>query len=259
MFRWLKKTPAKKAEEEILIWKDEHGHELPYVFRPTAHASRPLLVILHGSGFHERPTQFKSDAYNILAPMDRYGHEGRGSWYLGEKGDFFILPMLLGLIRHIQSQEGLDKLYIWGSSMGGYAAILSGLQLEADAVFAHIPQTNPCGSAWHTQNRISVDFVFGNDACRHPWRNLVQTINSHRGIFPLFLLSFNRFDYPNYNEEQMLPLIKCLNEKNLNYMLLVHPQSGHSINVKSADLVNYFAIYEKEIAKNHEAQLKISQ
>lgn len=256
MLRWLKKAPKEEAKEKILFWKDGRGHELPYVFRPARCPARPLLVILHGSGFHERPTQFRSEDYNILAPMDRYGCGGRGGWYLGEGGDFFTMPMLLDLIRSIQSAHGLDRLYLWGSSMGGYAAILAGLLLEASAVFAHIPQTNLRDSAWQRQNRAKVDFVFGDDSGRHEWRDLARTVKCHQGIFPLFLLSFNRFDFPRYNEEQMEPFIKCLNEKNLNYMLLIHPQAGHCINLKSADLVGYFAIYEKEIEENHAAQLK---
>lgn len=254
MLRWLKKRPAVKKEEKLQLWQDASGHRLPYVFRPSPKPDRPLLLILHGNGFHERPSQYKSDDYNILIPLDRYGFKGQGCWYLGENGDFFVQKMLLDLVRHIEAQYGLEKRYIWGSSMGGYASILTGLLLEAHAVFAHIAQTNLRNSAWYKEHKKRIDFIFGPDNGKHPLRDLVETVKAHQGLFPLFLLSFNRYDYPNYNAEHMTPLVNCLEEKNLNYLLLIHPQRGHRINVKSADLVNYFSVYDKEITSYREEQ-----
>ena len=45
------------------------------------------------------------------------------------------------LINVLCTEMQSSNLYFWGSSMGGYGAIVHGFELNATAVYAHIPQT----------------------------------------------------------------------------------------------------------------------
>lgn len=250
----------KKAAPDILREiRDSRGHILPYCLKKSPVPGAPLLVILHGNGNNQNIAKFRSDAYNILCPLDCYGWRKLGSWYLGEHGDFFVKNLLIELISQVRAEPEIGKeLYFWGSSMGGYAAILFGMLLEAHAIFAHIPQTNFIDAHWYETNKTFIDFIFKEDDNDHPYRDLARFVLTHRGKFPLFFLSFNRFDRPYYNAENMDPLINSLNKIDKNYFLIVHPQHGHKKYHNLAHYVAFFKVYAKEIMDNFESQNGIS-
>lgn len=245
----------KQVSEVLLEIKDNDGHVLPYCFKKSPIPGSPLLVIMHGNGNNKNIAKFRSDEYNILCPLDCYGWRKLGSWYLGEHGNFFVKDLLIKLISEVLSMPNVGKeLYLWGSSMGGYAAILYGMLLEAHAIFAHIPQTNFIDSHWYETNKTFIDFIFGENGTIHPYRDLAQFALTHKGKFPLFFLSFNRFDRPFYNAENMDPLIESLNKIDKNYFLIVHPQQGHKKYHSLAHYAAFFKVYAKEIRENFENQ-----
>lgn len=251
---WINKILGKKQKDFPLQYlMDVKGHKLPYVFKPAPKRGCPLLVVLHGNGNNKRPSQFISPEYNILMPLDQYGYKKNGCWFLGENGDFFIFELCKRLISEFRKRPEIkNDLYIWGSSMGGFASLLLGLTLEAHAVFCHIPQTNLYNAHWYLKNKTSIDLVFGQDNYSHPYRNLADLIKNHEGKFPLFFLSFNRFDRPFYNEENLNPLLEAMNSRNVNYALILHPQKGHSLHQKVADHVAWFSFYKHEIEDNYD-------
>lgn len=241
----------KKSEEKLRIMKDGEGHELPYAFRPAPEPGKPLLVMLHGNGSNQSPSKFASPDYDVLLPLDRYGIKSNGSWFLGEKGDFFLLRMLEKLIVELRARDATAReLFFWGSSMGAYAALLLALRMEAQAAYCHIPQTNLFDSHWYAKNHVFIDFIFGDDKKQHPWRNLVQLAYEHKGKMPLLFISFNRFDRPFYLDEHLWPLIHALNKKGANYFLQIHPQAGHAMHQTAATHVANFKTYAREITAN---------
>ena len=127
--------------EDLLYIEDDNKRKLFYCFTPAAIASNfvPLIVILHEEGRAEA-TNFEHKMWNVLTPLDNFGYENRGSCWLGKKGDFFVKDLLQKLIHEIAEEyECEDHIYLYGSSMGGYGAILHGILCKANAVYAHAP------------------------------------------------------------------------------------------------------------------------
>ena len=123
--------------EELLYIEDANKRKLYYRFTPAAIASNfvPLVVILN-----EEATNFEHKMWNVLTPLDNFGYENSGSCWLGEKGDFFVKELLQKLIHEIAEEyECEDHIYLYGSGMGGYGAILHGILCQANAVYAHAP------------------------------------------------------------------------------------------------------------------------
>src|SRR5262245_25776579 len=105
--------PGNPSTEETLgecrVFDDGRGRTMPYVVRPAENptASR-TLVILHGRGRNKAFAKFASPAWNVICPLDLYGHEGKGSWWLGEGGETFTLEMLHGLVERTRAEIGGD-------------------------------------------------------------------------------------------------------------------------------------------------------
>ena len=57
---------------------------------------RKALFILHGHGANKRYAKFHDDNWIVICPLDIYGTENLGSWWLGEKGGFFTFRLLQG-------------------------------------------------------------------------------------------------------------------------------------------------------------------
>lgn len=240
-----------KSDSLDIFYNQRKSLPLKYSFRQAKRKNSPLLLILHGNGNNQRPSRYYSPDYNILCPLDTYGHRHLGSWFLGEHGDFFVLDLLVNLVKNLlKSDQIKNEVYIFGSSMGGYAAIILGLLLKAHAVFAHIPQTNLRDSHWYQVNKTFIDFIFKPGDYSHPFRNLTSYLLTVKSSFPLFFLSFNRFDRQFYNDEHMTPFVQTLDRLNKNYLLLVNPCHGHNLPLKSAHYIQYFADYQKEIQAN---------
>lgn len=65
-------------------------------------------------------------------------NESCGSWFIGSNGQS-LLPIISQLLLNIIGDEH-GPLLTYGSSMGGYAALLSAFYLKADSVIAECPQ-----------------------------------------------------------------------------------------------------------------------
>jgi len=127
--------------EELLYIEDANKKKLFYRFTPAVLISNfvPLIVILDDERGTEA-THFEHKMWNVLTPIDDFGDENGGSCWLGEKGDFFVKDLLQELIKKIsQEYECEDHIYLYGSSIGGYGAILHGILCKANAVYAHAP------------------------------------------------------------------------------------------------------------------------
>jgi hypothetical protein len=232
--------------------EDDAGHRLPYLLRPAADpASARTLVVLHGRGANVQPAKFASEDWNVLCPLDCYGRGGRGSWWLGEGGDFFVARMLHRLVRSVRRQLGGDRgLYFWGSSMGGYGAILHGTVLRAHAVYAHIPQIRLRGTDYTDgRNKPLYDAVLGERA-RHPYIDLGAFVAKRRpSEVPLFFLNQNRFDYKLYLEQHCLHFIEACNRSGHAYGLNIDPYPGHRLYRKIAEGVARFDEFDREIQR----------
>ena len=114
---------------------------MKFLFRPAndIRVAR-TLIILHGHGANKSYSKFHDSNWNVIIPLDEYGTDNLGSWWLGENGDFKTFHLLQNLIKILNNYFKFSSLYFWGSSMGGYGAIVHGFLLKAFAIYAHIPQ-----------------------------------------------------------------------------------------------------------------------
>ena len=208
---------------------------MQYAFTPAAMpATAPIVVIFHGHKYSTRPTAFMDARYNVIAPLDNFGPESCGSWWLGEAGDYFVVDMIRKIVDQARAETGSSELFTWGSSMGGYAALLHAMRLEACAAYAHIPQTLLIGSRYGAGGMgryfaaalgPKPDPAY-NDLCL-----MIERVVEAGSALPLFFLSANRFDHPNYLEEQVLRFVTQLRENDANFALQIHPVHGHALHL----------------------------
>lgn len=215
--------------------------DIPYFLRAADTPNRPILVILHGHGYASAPAQFRNPNWNVICPMDQFGVQSFGSWFLGEDGDFFWIEAMQRILADVRQQVGNGKLYFWGSSMGGYGALLHGYLNHATAVYANTPQTQLLGSTY-AQAAMGKYFapVFGDRNV--PEYNDLKILFKSRSRTQYFLC-FNQLEPANYFAEQGLPFITHLHSFKQKFYLEVRPLDKHGKNHRISETITLFKTY----------------
>lgn len=199
------------------------GRTFEFVFRPSA-PEHPLLVTLHGHNKSPRPSKLKSENFNVLCPVDNFGYNACGSWFLGEDGDFFWLKAMKEIIKHVYSG---NYIFFIGSSMGGYGAILHGALNNAAGVYANIPQTVLLGSGYAGQGMDRYfKHIFGNQT-DSPYNDLKRILD--RGLPTHFDITATRWDKDGYLQEQVLDFVSHLTKHDLSFSFEVVAAHGHGL------------------------------
>lgn len=217
----------------MLSVSDAHGRTMSFQFRPAAEPTARTIIILHGHKFNAQPSKFRDPAWNVVVPLDHFGVEQCGCWWLGEGGDFFVPAFMKRIIENVAELVGMElELYFWGSSMGGYGSLLYGMLFEAKASFALLPQTKLLGSRYAQQGMARFFApIFGEETDIY-YNDLVEVLEKQveRGKkMPLFYLSGNRYDKVDYNREQILRFAERCDQLGLNYHLEILPVAGHTL------------------------------
>lgn len=116
------------CDKDLSYIEDAQSERLYYHFTPAAVASNfiPLVVILEDEE-KAHSSDFEYKMWNILRPIDSFGYENK--------------ELLQKLIKEIAEEyECEDHIYLYGSSSGGYGAILHGILCKANAVYAYTPK-----------------------------------------------------------------------------------------------------------------------
>lgn len=202
----------------------------------------PILVIFHGHGFGGVPTGFQSEKWNVVRPMDQFGVDSYGSWYLGEGGDYFWLDAFPAILADAREKcGGGGHLYCWGSSMGGYAAILHGTINRARAIYANVPQTRLLGSTYsETSMKRYFAPIFGDNENRR-YNDLRTLFKAPRKT--VYFLCYNQLEQGNYFAEQGLRFISHLQETGNKFYLEVRPTSAHGKNHGISETLRLFSKY----------------
>tara|TARA_B100001093_G_scaffold481561_1_gene512401 strand:+ start:205 stop:942 length:738 start_codon:yes stop_codon:yes gene_type:complete len=236
-------------------WKDfdhissiiHEEREMEYRFVPAESnpESAPTLIILHGHGNYPPARAVYSD-WNVFNPLDNFGFNGLGSWWLGENGVKFTLELFdLALEQALESigqTISTSKLFIYGSSMGGYGAILHGTRIGALGVYANVPQIVLLNS---TYSKLGMKKYFrpiftsdqGDDY--NDLRQILAEVDNH----PLYFLCENRFGQENYLQEQCMTFVNFLTDLELNYHLEIIPKEGHNKNRRLSEVKKMFEQY----------------
>jgi len=217
-----------------------NGRSFTYYFTPAETENKPIIFILHGHGYNKSHSTFKSPNFNVVCPIDDFGYEGLGSWYLGEKGDFFWLDAMYKILRLVKERAGRSHLYMWGSSMGGYASILYGHLLGATAIYANVPQTLLLGSKY-SENGMKkyFDQIFTDQEIEY---NDLKKILKQRTRCKYFLC-FNQLEGSSYFEEQGLRFVSHIHSLKQPIYLEVRPQSAHGKNHSISEAIGLFKKY----------------
>ena len=201
--------------------------DIDFYFTPAESENKPILFVFHGHGYNKIPAAFKSPNFNVVCPIDNFGIDGLGSWYLGEKGDFFWFDAMREILKIVREKSGSGRLYMWGSSMGGYASILYGHLLGATAIYANVPQTVLLGSKYSEngmEKYFNGIFVDADDL----YNDLKKIIKSRTRC--KYFLCFNQLEGSNYFEEQGLQFVSHLHKFKQPMYLEVRPQAVHGKN-----------------------------
>lgn len=225
----------------------KHGREIIYYSGEDIKLNCPILVIFHGAGYNKEPAKFKSDSLNVIALMDTFGYQGQGSWYLGEQGDLFWIDAIRDLLALLKNKCNTNQILFWGSSMGGYAAILHGYLNNVTAVYANVPQTKLLGSTYIQNGKIRGETSM-QDSLRYAILSDKSPYNDLSSIFTnkndtIFFITYNQLEGFNYFSEQGFPFLRKLHGIRQKFYLEVHPNSEHAIIYNIAESMDLFRKY----------------
>lgn len=218
---------------------DVAGREIEYFCKPAKRANAPVLFILHGHNHAAAPSSFRSEEYHVVCPMDRFGVNQAGSWWLGEDGDFFWIEAMATLVKAFRD-SGAEDVYFWGSSMGGWGAILHGYLNNAKAVYANIPQTVLLGSSYAEKAGMKKYFQRIPGDRLGEFNDLKDVVRENRCEY---FLCFNLLEKHDYFKEQGLAFVSHLNEIGARFYLEVRPQDSHGKNHGIQESVGLFERY----------------
>lgn len=235
-------------------------YRMPFQIKIGKKSEKKALFILHGHGANKQYAKFYDDEWIIICPLDLYGTEGFGSWWLGEKGDFFTFRLLQELISRLREEYGLEQIFFWGSSMGGYGAILHGTICKADAIYAHMPQVKLIGTDYTDGNNSKFYLpIFSKQNSQY--KDLTSFLgNVEKKDSPVYFLSQNVFDYPNYVSQHFIPLIEVLDSRGFAYSVEMNLEEGHKVFRSISNTVyNIFKPNFNKIREWRTSEMKVSK
>jgi len=238
-----------RDDEFIHCVTNDDGKEMWFRVKPALQDPHdaPIFLVLHGHGTTPRPTFYAEPKWNVVAPIDNFGFNEKGSWWIGENGDDSTSKLLSKVVnksKQILNSNDDIVLCIYGTSMGGYGAILNGSKLGAKAVYANVPQIRLLGS---TYSELGMKRYFEAALGTDPdgkYNDLNNFIKHIDGDLPLFFICENRFGQKDYLEQQAMSFVNTLNELKINYHLEIVPTSGHN---KNLGIREVRALFEKFI------------
>ena len=227
------------------VMKDSRS--MQYRFEPAVESpkSAPTMIILHGHGNYP-PAKSKFNDWNVICPLDNYGAHGKGSWWIGEDGERFTSDLLKCVVEDALARVGQtiekSRLFIYGTSMGGYGAILHGSKLNAVGVYANVPQVKLLGTTYSQRGMIRYFeklFSQGESDIHNDLTEYLSKVHHH----PLYFICENRFGQDGYLSEHCMKLVKFFDEQKLNYHLEIIPTQGHNKNRRISDVKKMFETY----------------
>jgi hypothetical protein len=201
----------------------EWGNAKPY--RDTFQGYYHRLKMLGGESVHD-----------WLFLCDQYGADGNGTYYTGEKGDFFVERATLEIIRSTMTAWGHEPgdTVLLGSSMGATAALKFGLMLGVRGIVAIAPHVDLDVCAARQNRRRHVAFIVPdgdtqsveNHRFTRQVRNLLDSHDPATPLPGLFVQSCE--DDAGLHAEQVLPLVEQWRAKGGRFWLDARPIGGHT-------------------------------
>ncbi len=226
----IEQTPASRQEWQALIqsYKDQAGRVFHYVHVPNPGAralvvhfsaffgewgDRPQYRLEFQGHFHRLKLLGGEPGFNWLFICDEYGADRNGTYYTGERGDFYVERAVEQILEHVLVGDDTGRLLMIGSSMGATAALKFGLRTGALGVVAVSPHIDLdiCAATQHRMRHVNFICPDGNALAEgnFPYtrqiRNLLESRPPGSPLPRLFVQSC-RDDHGVFTE-QVLPLV----------------------------------------------------
>lgn len=244
-------TLANGEVHPISTYVDPQGRQFSYVHirRPEAKnllvhftaffgdwGDRKEYKELYQGYFHRLKIFGDQPEYSSLFLCDEYGHTHNGTYYTGEKGDFFVERAMNAILDDVQRADGIgaERVVMVGSSMGATGALKFGLMRGAGGVIAISPHIDLDISAEKQGRMDHVAFVVpdgdplseANHRYTRQIRGLLQT-HVPGASLPRLYVHACADDHGVYRE-QILPLAGQWRAQGGEIILDIRPDGGHT-------------------------------
>lgn len=188
-------------------------------------------------GYFHRLKMLGSDpAHDWLFLCDPYGAYENGTYYTGEKGDFYVERAMTAIIDSTMAGGGYSpaETVMVGSSMGATAGLKFGLMHDVAGILAVSPHIDLDICALRQGRQDEVAFLIRSgevgDPANHPYtrqiRNLLEERPADRPLPRLVMQSCA--DDAGVHEEQVLPLVRAWQAGGGEVVLDERPTGGHT-------------------------------
>ena len=263
------------TSQDLRFVLDEEGRKLYYDVRLAFNNPQesPILICFHGwTGNNNGLGGRCCYSWNLVKPLDRFGYRKNGSWWLGENGDFFVLSLIDKMLEDIREELGLvGDLFVWGSSMGGFGALIHGLRLNVKAIAVNVPQVRLVGTEFSLKYKREFEVVLGADVASLSYDELVKLFHKYENSQlmytdatfllnyskpvknPTFFISQSRFDEVDENESRLYAKQHCFHLVNklldlgCNFELYIEPKEGHYFIRDWFEAIELFEKYQEII------------
>ena len=254
------------SDENVHFVEDELGRKMWYRldFAREGGQSAPTMLVLHGVGHVSRPSLYAEKHWNTIKPLDQFGFENKGAWWLGENSDPFVMNLLEKVV--LESKQKLElesdaELFIYGSSMGGYGALLHGARLGAKAVYANVPQVQLLGSKYSNNGmKKHFEVILSETGPLSKMNDLSVFLGDTDLEHPLYFICENRFGTSqDYLQEHALKLVDMFIAKDINFHFEIIPTKGHNKNRGIREVRALFEQYCIDDTNDNQASLKLKR
>ncbi len=251
-------SDSSNLEASYPLVHEFEGQFLRYSFAKASGEAKGLVILFHGWGGEYssglRPKGWEE--FDVVAPWDTFGHNRRGSWFWGVRGDDIVARGIESLVLSKREENQSLPLFCYGGSMGGFGAIYHAIRLNADGVYAMMPQVD-IGLKIKEYSADGFDnpygFLQGGGEENIP--DLVSLAANETSLPPLFLIQ-NQYDAVNPFAEHGFKLIEIYNQKQGWYGLRVYPAIGHCHDGSPEEASYFFKlITERDFPRNMNNEL----
>ena len=237
-------------DSQIAAHTDAEGRTFNFV--PVPHGARDLAVHFSAffgewgdakpyrdifQGYYHRLKMLGGEpAHDWAFLCDQYGAEQNGTYYTGEKGDFFVERATLDILDSVSRRfgHGPERTVLLGSSMGATAALKFGLVLGVRGIVAVAPHIDLdiCAARQNREPHVAFIVPDGDTQAAHNHRytrqvrNLLAAHDPARPLPDLFVQS--SADDAGVHDEQVVPLVEQWRAKGGRVWLDARPHGGHT-------------------------------
>lgn len=186
--------------------------------------------------FHRLKMLGTHPAHDWLFLCDAYGAYDNGTYYTGEKGDFYVERAMSAILDATVAQHGYApaETIMVGSSMGATAALKFGLLRDAKGILAISPHIDLDICATRQDRMDEVAFIVPSGHVSAPanfpyTRQVRRLVDERHGDRPLpRLVMQSCADDAGVHQEQVLPLMEAWRARGGVVVLDERPTGGHT-------------------------------